>query len=143
MMVPNHPWTRNRKATMSTLLFTLLLTVLACRSLMLQREAARHALLGSTGTAWWSVELRRRACVCSLPGDMQAFPQPREFRLRVWRCAGLPLWSRSSWVSLPLHCDALVDQLPADAFDHLFDPAWQLAAAGGRAHPPATARLIA
>lgn len=128
---------------MSTLLFTLLLTVLAGRSLMLQRAAARHALVGRTGAAWWSVELRRRACVCSVEGDMQAFPQPREFRILVWRCAGIPLWSRGSHVSLPLHCDALVDQLPADAFDHLFDPAWRLAATTGRAPAPASARLIA
>ena len=129
---------------MSTLLLlTLLLATLAGRSLVLQHDAARHTLLGSTGPAWWSVELRRRACVCSLPGDLQAFPQPREFRCRVWRCAGIPLWSRSNCVGLPLHCDALVDKLPAEAFDHLFDPAYRLAAAAGRTPATAPARLTA
>lgn len=113
----------------TTLLLTLLLLAIAGRSLALQRHAGRHALLGATGSAWWSVELRRRACVCRVRDDLQAFPQPREFRIRVWRFAGVPLWWRGSFVSLPLHCDALVDQLPAEAFDHLFDPGYRLAAA--------------
>ena len=67
----------------SSLLITLLLLALAGRSLMLQHHAARHSRLHRRGPGWWTVELRRRACVCSLPNDLQAYPQPREFRILV------------------------------------------------------------
>ncbi len=123
----------------SALLITLLLA-LAGRSLMLQRHAARHAWLHRSGPGWWTVELRRRACVCSLPNDLQPYPQPREFRIRVWRLAGLPLWWRGCFVSLPVHCDALVDQIDAQQFDPLFSNPYRLQQpAGGAAPRPALA----
>lgn len=114
-------------------LISLLLLALAGRSLLLQRLAARHAWLRSSGAGWWTVELRRRACVCSVPNDLQAFPQPREFRIRVWRLAGLPLWWRGCFVSLPVHCDATVGQLDAQQFDHLFSGPFRLQAPAGKA----------
>ncbi len=116
----------------SSLLITLLLLGLASRSLVLQRHAARHSRLRSRGPGWWTVELRRRACICSLPNDLQAYPQPREFRILVWRLAGVPLWWRGCFVSLPLHCDATVGQLDAQQFDQLFEGPYRL-------HPPAGA----
>jgi hypothetical protein len=125
----------------TTLLLTLLLLAIVGRSLALQRHASRHALLGTSGSAGWTVELRRRACVCTLPDDLQMFPQPREFRIRVWRLAGIPVWRRSAFVGLPLHCDALVDQLPAEAFNHLFDAAYRLPAAPGAGRASRTMQL--
>ena len=115
------------------LLLLLLLLALAGRSLMLQRHAARHAWLRTSGPGWWTVELRRRACVCSVPNDLQPYPQPREFRIRVWRLAGVPLWWRGCFVSLPVHCDATVGQLGAQHFDHLFEGACRLQAPAGSA----------
>jgi hypothetical protein len=113
----------------STLLITLLLLALAGRTLVLQRHAASHGWLRCSGPGWWTVELRRRACVCSMPNDLQAYPQPREFRILVWRLAGVPLWWRGCFVGLPLHCDATVAQLDAQQFDHLFSGAFRLQAA--------------
>jgi len=116
----------------SSLLITLLMLALAGRSLVLQCHAARHGQVHRRGPGWWTVELRRRACMSSLPNDLQAYPQPREFRILVWRLAGVPLWWRGSFVSLPLHCDATVGQLDAQQFDQLFDSPYRL-------HPPAGA----
>lgn len=110
---------------MTSSLLTLLLLALIGRAWMLQRHAARHQWLCHWGPGWWTVELRRRACVCSVPNDLQAYPQPREFRIRVWRLAGVPMSWRGSYVSLPLHCDALVDQLDAQQYDHLFSDAFR------------------
>ena len=108
------------------LVITLLLLALAGRSWLLQRHAAQHAWLNSSGPGWWTVDLRRRACVCSVPGDLQPYPQPREFRIRVWHVLGLPVWVQGCFVSLPVHCDALVGQLDAHNFDHLFNGAYRL-----------------
>jgi hypothetical protein len=119
--------------TTSSLLILLLLLALAARSLLLQRHAARYARLRLSAAGWWTVELRRLACVCSVPHDLQAFPQPREFRIRVWRLAGVPVWCRSCFVSLPVHCDATVGQLDAQQFDHLFRGAFRLQPAAGSA----------
>ena len=113
---------------MTWMLITVLIVGLAGRALALQHHAAAHALLRSSGKGWWRVELRRKARVCSLPGDLQAYPQPREFRIRVWRLAGVPVWWRGCFVSLPLHCDALIDQLDAGNFDHLFSGVYRFAA---------------
>ena len=113
----------------SSLVITLLLLALAGRSWLLHRHAARHTWLRSRGPGWWTVELRRRACVCSVPGDLQPYPQPREFRIQVWHLAGVPLWWRGCFVSLPVHCDALVSQLDAHSFDHLFSGAYRLRSA--------------
>ncbi len=115
----------------SALLITLLLA-LAGRTLLLQRHAARHAWLRSSGTGWWTVELRRLACVCSMPHDLQPYPQPREFRVLVWRLAGVPLWWRGCFVGLPVHCDATVAELGAQHFDHLFQAAFQLQPPAGK-----------
>ncbi|MDH4391917.1 MAG: hypothetical protein QE285_10920 [Aquabacterium sp.] len=117
----------------TAILITLWLLALASRTWMLQRLAARHALLHATGGGWWTVELRRRACVCSVPNDLQAYPQPREFRIRVWRLAGVPLWWRGCFVSLPVFCDATVDKLDAGQFDHLFSGPFRLQAPAGQA----------
>jgi hypothetical protein len=122
----------------TTFLLSLLLLTLAGRSLMLQRLAARHAWLRTTGSGWWTVELRRLACVCSVPNDLQPYPQPREFRIRVWRLAGIPVWWRGCFISLPVQCDATVAQLDAQQFDHLFSGPYRLQApvalaAAGRA----------
>ena len=57
--------------------------------------------------------------------------EPREFRIRVWRLAGVPLWWRGCFVSLPLHCDATVGQLDAQHFNHLFSGAFRLATPAG------------
>lgn len=124
----------------SSLLMALLLA-LAGRSLLLQRVAGRHAWLHSRGPGWWTVELRRRACVCSVPNDLQAYPQPREFRILVWRVAGVPLWCRACFVSLPLQCDATVGQLDAQQFDQLFDGPFRLAAAADSRPQPADPAL--
>lgn len=110
----------------TTLVFSLLLLALAGRCWLLQRHAAQHALIQRSRGSWWTVELRRRACVCSVPGDLQPYPQPREFRIRVWQLAGVPLWWQGCFVSLPVFCDALVDQLDAQNFDHLFSGAYRL-----------------
>ena len=112
---------------MTWMLITLLLVGLAGCALAVQRHAAAHALLRSSGTRWWSVELRRKAQVCSVPGDLQAYPQPREFRIRVWRLAGMAVWWHGCFVSLPVQCDALIDRLDAGNFDHLFSGAYRFA----------------
>lgn len=117
---------------MTWIVITLLCVGLAGRALALQRHAACHELLRSSGPGWWSVELRRKARVCSVPGDLQAYPQPREFRIRVWRVAGVPLWWRGCFVSLPLQCDALIDRLDAGNFDHLFNGVYRFAPRTGR-----------
>lgn len=117
----------------TTLLIAMLLLALAGRSLLLQRMAARHAWLRTSGPGWWTVELRRRACVCSVPNDLQPYPQPREFRIQVWRLAGVPLWSSGCFVSLPVHCDATVDKLDAQQFDHLFGGPFRLQVPAGKA----------
>ena len=109
----------------STLVITMLLAI-AGRSWLLHAVAARHTRLRRSGPGWWTVELRRRACVCSMPRDLQDFPQPREFRILVWRLAGCPLWWRGSVVSLPLHFDAMIDTLEAQRFDHLFSGPFRL-----------------
>ena len=114
----------------TTILLSLLLLALAGRSWMLQRLAARHAWLRTTGSGWWTVELRRRACVCSVPNDLQPYPQPREFRIRLWRLAGVPLWWRGCYVSLPVQCDATVFELDAQQYDHLFSGPFRLQAPG-------------
>jgi hypothetical protein len=114
----------------TTFLLSLLLLALAGRSWMLQRLAARHAWLRTTGSGWWTVELRRRACVCSVPNDLQPYPQPREFRIRLWRLAGVPLWWRGCYVSLPVQCDATVGELDAQQYDHLFSGPFRLQAPG-------------
>jgi len=121
----------------TALLITLWLLALASRAWMLQRLAGRHALLRTNGGGWWTVELRRRACVCSVPNDLQPYPQPREFRIRVWRLAGVPVWWRGCFVSLPVHCDATVAQLDAQQFDHLFNGPFRLQAPGAAAARPA------
>ncbi len=123
----------------TALLITLWLLALAGRACMLQRLAGRHALLGTSGSGWWTVELRRHACVCSVPNDLQPYPQPREFRIRVWRLAGVPVWWRGCFVSLPVHCDATVAQLDAQQFDHLFNGPFRLQAPGTAAARPALA----
>jgi len=110
----------------TAIVITLWLLALAGRTWLLQRLAGRHALLRTAGAAGWTVELRRRACVCSVPNDLQAYPQPREFRIRVWRLAGMPVWWRGCFVSLPVHCDATVAQLDAQQFDHLFSGPFRL-----------------
>ena len=107
-------------------MITLLLLALAGRCWLLHVVAARHTRLRRSGPGLWSVELRRRACVCSMPRDLQDYPQPREFRILVWRLAGCPLWWRGSVVGLPLHCDATVDTLEAHRFDHLFSGPFRL-----------------
>lgn len=114
-------------------LLSLLLLALAGRSVMLQRMAARHAWLRTVGTGLWTVELRRRACVCSVPNDLQPYPRPREFRIRMWRLAGVPLWWQGCFVSLPVQCDATVDQLDAEQFDHLFRGPFRVQAPDGAA----------
>jgi hypothetical protein len=123
----------------TAILITLWLLALASRAWMLQRLAGRHALLRTGGGTWWTVELRRRACVCSVPNDLQPYPQPREFRIRVWRLAGVPVWWRGCFVSLPVHCDATVAQLDAQQFDHLFNGPFRLQAPGTAAARPALA----
>lgn len=123
----------------TALVITLWLLALAARSLLLQRLAARHALLRTRGHGWWTEELRRRACVCSVPNDLQPYPQPREFRIRLWRVAGLPVWWRGCFVSLPVHCDATVAQLDGQQFDHLFSGAFRLQAHGQTERRPALA----
>lgn len=123
----------------TALLITLWLLALASRAWMLQRLAGRHALLRTSGGGWWTVELRRRACVCSVPNDLQPYPQPREFRIRVWRLVGVPVWWRGCFVSLPVHCDATVAQLDAQQFDHLFNGPFRLQAPGTAAARPALA----
>ncbi|MBP7668191.1 MAG: hypothetical protein KA774_15190 [Burkholderiaceae bacterium] len=123
----------------TALLITLWLLALASRAWLLQRLAGRHALLRRSGNRWWTEELRRRACVCSVPNDLQAYPQPREFRIRVWRLAGVPVWWHGCFVSLPVHCDATVAQLDAQQFDHLFSGPFRLQAPGAAAARPALA----
>jgi hypothetical protein len=123
----------------TAILISLWLLALAGRSLLLQRLAARHAWLRTTGAGWWTEELRRRACVCSVPNDLQPYPQPREFRIRVWRLAGVPVWWRSCFVSLPVHCDATVAQLDAQQFDHLFSAPFRLQVPGKAAARPVLA----
>ena len=110
----------------TTFLLSLLLLTLAGRSLMLQRLAGRHLRLHTSGPGWWTVELRRRACLCTVPNDLQPYPQPREFRIRVWRLAGIPVWWRGCFISLPVQCDATVAQLDAQQFDHLFSGPFRL-----------------
>jgi hypothetical protein len=123
----------------TALVITLWLLALAGRAWMLQRLAGRHALVGVSGNGWWTVELRRRACVCSVPNDLQPYPQPREFRIRVWRLAGVPVWWRGCFVSLPVHCDATVAELDVQQFDHLFNGPFRLQAPGAAAARPALA----
>ena len=36
------------------------------------------------------------------------------------------MWWRGCFVSLPVHCDALVDKLDAQNFNHLFSGAYRL-----------------
>jgi hypothetical protein len=112
----------------TTLLLALLLLALAGRSVLLQRLAGKHLRLHTSGAGWWTVELRRRACICTLPNDLQPYPQPREFRILVWRLAGMPVWCRGCFISLPVHCDATVNQLDAQQFDHLFSGPFRLQA---------------
>ncbi len=121
----------------TAIVITLWLLALASRSLLLQRMAARHAWLRTRGAGWWTEELRRRACVCSVPNDLQPYPQPREFRIRVWRLAGVPVWWRGCFVSLPVHCDATVAQLDGQQFDHLFSAPFRLQPPGAAAARPA------
>ena len=123
----------------TALLITLWLLALASRAWFLHRLAGRHALLRTRGAGWWTEELRRRACVCSVPNDLQPYPQPREFRIRVWRLAGMPVWWRGCFVSLPVHCDATVAQLDGQQFDHLFSAPFRLQAPGAAAAQPALA----
>lgn len=111
--------------TTSLALLTALL-VLAALSLQLHLQAQRHTRLRIAGRRGWTVELRRQARICSLPGDLQPYPLPREFRLLVWRLAGLPVWRREALVCLPLQCDAQIDRIDAQGFDHLFDDAFRL-----------------
>ncbi len=117
----------------TTLVLTLWLLAMAVRTWRLHRLASRHVLLRTSGAGWWTLELRRLACVCSVPNDLQPYPQPREFRIRVWRLAGVPLWWCGCFVSLPVHCDATVGQLDAEQFDHLFSGPFRLQAPAGKA----------
>lgn len=129
--------------TSPLVIMLLLMLALAAHCWRLHRHARQHGWLHSQGPGWWTVDLRRRACVCSVPGDLQPYPQPREFRIRVWNLAGVPLWSQACFVSLPVHCDALVGQLDGHSFDHLFSGAYRLRSApaangpGARAAHPA------
>lgn len=69
----------------------------------------------------WSVELRRQTLVTRDGIDLQEFPQPREVRVLLMRCAGLPVWQQKCWISLPQHLDARIDQVGVQEYDLLFD----------------------
>jgi hypothetical protein len=118
------------------LLMTLLGMMAAAQMLRLQRQLQCSEQLWRSGSGLLSVELRRRARVTRLADDLQEFPQPREFRVLAMRLAGLPLWQRECFVSLPQHFDVRIDQVRAEEFDGAFDASFRLGS------PLAAARLI-
>ena len=116
-----------------------MLTLMAClafvaaaRVLGLCRTLVHFELVRRSGaTRWLSVELRRRAMVCKAPGDLQEFPQPREFRMLVLRLAGLALCARTQVVGLPRHFDSGLHLLRAEDFDAQFSGSFRAAGKAG------------
>jgi hypothetical protein len=101
-----------------------LLGGLVLRALVTRHEPVRSARLGM-----FSVELRRRALVREHPSGMggEAFRQPSESRIRVFRVAGFPVWQQGRSVDLPMQVMGMIGTLTARDFDAEFDDRFRLA----------------
>ena len=104
-----------------------MLTVMTClallvagRTTILWRELVDFEFVRSSGSCGLTLELRRRAMLCTSAGDTHEYPQPREARVLVLRLFGAPVLCRREIIGLPLHFDARVRQLRAEDFDSQF-----------------------
>jgi hypothetical protein len=95
-------------------------------SMWLDHGLSHAELLRRSSRGWLTIELRRRAAVMRMKGDLQDYPCPREVRIRTLRCSGIPIWQDVCSIGLPPQCDACIDQLRAEQFDHMFNRDFQL-----------------
>ncbi|GAA0752922.1 hypothetical protein LRH25_26195 [Ideonella azotifigens] len=111
---------------MTSCLVLLLAAGLVWRVLALQHALGRYALVRRERHGWRSQELRRRSANARMPHDSQPYPQPREFRVRCQRWAGIPVWHAESVVSLPPSTAGYVERVAAADYDHLFPAPFSL-----------------
>jgi hypothetical protein len=69
-------------------------------------------------------ELRRRTL---LTRTADAYPMPREERLRVWSIGGVPVHVSGLSIGLPTWFDARIDKVDVTEFDGCFRPEFRLA----------------
>ena len=92
----------------------------------------RHLHLGRYRTVrcrrvgWLTAELRYRDFL--IAPYQEAFPEPREERLVVWRLLGCVVYVRRRSVALPSQCDARINQISERDFDARFENDFRLTA---------------
>lgn len=92
----------------------------------LHLHLGRYRLLRSRRQRGLSAELRCRDFLIAPHHD--AFPEPREERLVVWRVLGCVVYLQRRSVALPSQCDARIGSIAAGDFDARFDHGFRLTA---------------
>ncbi|WP_027474182.1 hypothetical protein [Curvibacter gracilis] len=108
---------------------TYLLALLGLALLMAWRRhlhLGRYRTVRSRRVGWLTAELRYRDFL-EAP-NQEAFPEPREERLVVWRLLGCVVYVRRRSVALPSQCDARINHISERDFDARFENDFRLTA---------------
>lgn len=108
---------------------TLLLALLFAMLLMAwqrQLHLGLYRVVRTRRKGWMTAELRYRDFL--IAPHREAFPEPREERLVVWRLLGCVIYVRRRSVALPSQCDARINHISERDFDARFENDFRLTA---------------
>lgn len=89
-------------------------------------DLGRYRTVRRRRVGWLTAELCYRDFLVA--PHQEAFPEPREERLVVWRLLGCVVYLRRRSVALPIQCDARIHQISERDFDARFDNDFRLTA---------------